>query len=46
MMILQRNQFQKLLKKYLYNKEAYNILKKYYGNEFDEPENGKDAIKF
>ena len=24
-------------KKYLYNKEAYNILKKYYGNEFDEP---------
>ena len=24
-------------KKYLYNKEAYNILKKYYGSEFDEP---------
>ena len=32
-------------KKYLYNKEAYNILKKYYENEFDEQERKcKDAI--
>ena len=36
-------------KKYVYNKEAFNILKKYYGNKnFNNPrkKNGKNARRF
>ena len=38
MMILHPNQYRKLSKKYIYHKEAYIILKKYYGEkDFNDP---------
>ena len=36
-MILLQNQYQKPSKKYTYHKEAYSILLKYYGKNFNDP---------